>query len=343
MLTEARLTLVRDLGLELLDAEAPQQVGLGLQFLQRLVPGDVAADVFVDGAGRAHITEVPELLVPPTATDPPDVVLTSPAIPYLLAHGRLPASRVEDLCSPREWALNPMRRELLVPHGVPHALLTAHLTTVPGGSPSIRCWGVNRSRPFRDEDVDALAAFEPFLRRAARDRAREALLLDLDHAVASGSGLLLFRAGTLSYCNDEAAELLESHRVPVETVAHLSRDVLSATQPNGTLPTARGGLRLRWRPALPGHSALVVSEAPAASAELPPLTPRQYSVLAHLSHGRTAVAIAHRLSVSERTVHKHLQNLYRTLGVNDRLNAVLVARSLGLLPVLAPSPPSERR
>lgn len=61
------------------------------------------------------------------------------------------------------------------------------------------------------------------------------------------------------------------------------------------------------------------------------LTPREQAVLALLGDGLTAVAIAHRLRISSRTVHRHLERTYRKLDVTDRLAAVLVARRLGLL------------
>jgi DNA-binding CsgD family transcriptional regulator len=56
------------------------------------------------------------------------------------------------------------------------------------------------------------------------------------------------------------------------------------------------------------------------------LTVRELAVLALLAEGLTAAAIGHRLMISERTVHKHLQRTYSKLGVTDRLSAVLVAR-----------------
>lgn len=61
------------------------------------------------------------------------------------------------------------------------------------------------------------------------------------------------------------------------------------------------------------------------------LTPRQQAVLGLLAEGRTAAAIARRLAIGERTVHKHLAHIYAKLGVTDRLMAVLRARDLGLL------------
>ncbi|HWO63807.1 MAG TPA: LuxR C-terminal-related transcriptional regulator [Umezawaea sp.] len=62
------------------------------------------------------------------------------------------------------------------------------------------------------------------------------------------------------------------------------------------------------------------------------LTQREFTVLAVLAEGLTADAIARRLDISPRTVHRHLQHLYRKLGTADRLATVLHAKSLGLLP-----------
>lgn len=68
---------------------------------------------------------------------------------------------------------------------------------------------------------------------------------------------------------------------------------------------------------------------PAAVAE--PLTVREHEVLVLLSRGLLARTIAQQMDVSERTVHKHLSNIYRKLDAHDRLLAVRRAESLGLL------------
>jgi DNA-binding CsgD family transcriptional regulator/tetratricopeptide (TPR) repeat protein len=62
------------------------------------------------------------------------------------------------------------------------------------------------------------------------------------------------------------------------------------------------------------------------------LTIREQEVLTLLADSMTAEAIARRLGISPRTVHRHLQNLYRKLGATNRLAAVLSAQTLGLLP-----------
>ena len=64
----------------------------------------------------------------------------------------------------------------------------------------------------------------------------------------------------------------------------------------------------------------------------PMLTPRERVVLELLATGSTAEAVAARLAISPRTVHKHQEHLYRKLGASDRLSAVLAAQRLGLLP-----------
>ncbi len=70
------------------------------------------------------------------------------------------------------------------------------------------------------------------------------------------------------------------------------------------------------------------------------LTEREFAVLRLLGAGLTAEAIGRRLRTSPRTVHKHLEHLYRKLGVRDRLMAVQRARDAGLL--TTPPPPGAR-
>ncbi len=62
------------------------------------------------------------------------------------------------------------------------------------------------------------------------------------------------------------------------------------------------------------------------------LTNREITVLSLLAAGLTAGGIASRLGASPRTVHKHLENIYRKLGTSDRLTTVLRAQRCGLLP-----------
>lgn len=65
------------------------------------------------------------------------------------------------------------------------------------------------------------------------------------------------------------------------------------------------------------------------------LSPRETAVLSLVAETYTAEAIGRRLGITTRTVHKHLENLYRKLGTSDRLATVLRAHHLGLLTVTA--------
>ena len=53
------------------------------------------------------------------------------------------------------------------------------------------------------------------------------------------------------------------------------------------------------------------------------LTAREREVVELLAEGRTTRAVARLLDCSPRTVEKHLERVYRKLGVTDRVSAVL--------------------
>ena len=90
----------------------------------------------------------------------------------------------------------------------------------------------------------------------------------------------------------------------------------------------------QWQRRAPHPEAAAVATAVATDIRL---TPRELSVLVLVADGLTAAAVARRLVVAERTVHKHLERAYAKLGVSDRVSAVLRAQRLGILsePALA--------
>ena len=85
----------------------------------------------------------------------------------------------------------------------------------------------------------------------------------------------------------------------------------------------------QWQRRAPHSEAAVVAASVATDIRL---TPRELSVLVLVADGLTAAAVARRLVVAERTVHKHLERVYAKLGVSDRVTAVLRAQRLGILP-----------
>ncbi|MCK9904334.1 helix-turn-helix transcriptional regulator [Parafrankia colletiae] len=63
-----------------------------------------------------------------------------------------------------------------------------------------------------------------------------------------------------------------------------------------------------------------------AASRLPGLTPREREVAAHLVDGVGDREIARALGVSPRTVHKHLEQIYRKLGLQSRAAVVAMMR-----------------
>lgn len=74
---------------------------------------------------------------------------------------------------------------------------------------------------------------------------------------------------------------------------------------------------------------LSVVAAPAGEGET--LTTREIEILSLLAQGQDASAIADRLTISANTVRTHLQNIFTKLGAHSRLEAVVLARSRGVI------------
>jgi DNA-binding NarL/FixJ family response regulator len=70
---------------------------------------------------------------------------------------------------------------------------------------------------------------------------------------------------------------------------------------------------------------------PADGAALPELTARAREVLCVLAEGLTNRQIAERLVISEHTVHRHVTNILRKLGLASRTTAAAHAAKAGLL------------
>jgi DNA-binding NarL/FixJ family response regulator len=80
-------------------------------------------------------------------------------------------------------------------------------------------------------------------------------------------------------------------------------------------------------PALVQPGAPQPAEAPVPP---PPLTRRQLDVLARVIDGKPNKVIAAELGLTEATVKAHVTAVFKTLGVNNRTQAALVAERIGL-------------
>jgi DNA-binding CsgD family transcriptional regulator len=81
----------------------------------------------------------------------------------------------------------------------------------------------------------------------------------------------------------------------------------------------------RWALLIERHA---LHPDPAALARLG-LTAREAEVLSHVAHDARNGAIARSLGLSARTVDKHLEHIYRRLGVRSRFEALARSRELG--------------
>ena len=79
------------------------------------------------------------------------------------------------------------------------------------------------------------------------------------------------------------------------------------------------------------QTVLVASHGRFLRPQEPALTARQQEVLRLLAEGRTVRAVGSRLGISESTVDKHVRDLYRRLGTQDRASTIRTAEMRGLL------------
>ena len=167
-----------------------------------------------------------------------------------------------------------------------------------------------------------------------------------DYAVALGLLVLLERqAHDLETFSRACAAALSSYMGASVTLRRpqLLRCVPATAELHGLeMPlTADGAAVVLARGALPfnqhdherlallqPHLAFLYGQA-ARNAPSPPriLTQRESEVMRWLSFGKTDTDIAAMLSISPRTVHKHLEHIYVKLGVETRTAAVMRGRA----------------
>jgi DNA-binding NarL/FixJ family response regulator len=107
-------------------------------------------------------------------------------------------------------------------------------------------------------------------------------------------------------------------------VGYLLKDASAEEVVQGVRAAALGGSPLDPR------AARLLLEAHAAPDPLAGLSPREREVFGLLLEGLPNKLIARQLGISEKTVKSHLTNVFRALGVTDRVQAVLWAERHGV-------------
>lgn len=85
------------------------------------------------------------------------------------------------------------------------------------------------------------------------------------------------------------------------------------------------------------HHAAALAAGAGPRGPTPALTDRERAIVRLLARGQTADQISGRLEISPRTVHKHVEHLYRKLDVHARHEALERAHALGMLEPDAPA------
>jgi len=115
-------------------------------------------------------------------------------------------------------------------------------------------------------------------------------------------------------------------------LGYLLKDVSGQELADAIRKVAGGGALIEpsvARKVLAEFSRMAPSQA--APATLPePLTPREQEILAGITRGLTNKEIAARLNLTEGTVKNYISVIFQKLGVQDRTQAALKARQLGI-------------
>ena len=114
-------------------------------------------------------------------------------------------------------------------------------------------------------------------------------------------------------------------------VGYLLKDASADEVVRGIRTAAEGGSPLDPR------AARSLLEANSAPDPLAGISPREREVLALLLDGMPNKLIARRLEISEKTVKSHLTSIFRQIGVNDRVQAILWVERKGLRGDLRPN------
>lgn len=262
------------------------------------------------------------------APDPSPTIVRSPmGHPIVAAYvaTRFPGwVSVQDLLPGREWLRHPLYREVYRPLG-----LNAHIScALRDTGAAMHSLSLNRAgRDFSDRERDRLEEYRRLVRLAWRQLEDRAALRAALSSVGRGTAdqpILVLTADPMTprvvACTEAMARLLTADPAllgVLQNAALTGSDVVA--------PVVSAGTALQVT--LQRSADAVVVRA--AEVRPSPLTAREQQVLAALAGGGPAHAIGHELGISERTVHKHLENIYAKLGVHDRLEAVLLTQRVG--------------
>jgi DNA-binding CsgD family transcriptional regulator len=176
------------------------------------------------------------------------------------------------------------------------------------------------ARAATDELAELAAQFDaPYLNALAGDATGAVLLAEGD----PGAALTMLRTAQRSWRDLEAPHQAARVRVLIGVACHALGDAASAEL---EFEAARGALEeLGAAPDLERLAQLAGAPRPGG------LSPRESEVLMLVASGKTNRAIAIELYISEKTVARHVSNIFTKLGLSSRAEATAYAYRHGLV------------
>jgi two-component system, NarL family, nitrate/nitrite response regulator NarL len=169
------------------------------------------------------------------------------------------------------------------------------------------------------------------------DRKYDLVVIDLDLPGIQGLGDVtqqktIFGGASVAILADEATRHEVFHALESGIAAYITKD-MKGTAVQGALMLAIAGERFIPSRLLLGDDAVGEGgqrgNRRAINYPLDAMTQRQAQVLKLVASGKTNAEIAVELKVAEPTVRLHLRQIYRKLGVRNRIEAMRVALRLG--------------
>ena len=165
------------------------------------------------------------------------------------------------------------------------------------------------------------------------DRTVDLLLLDLSMPGMNGfTGLAALRAAfpavpvIMVSANEEPAVMRQAMEFGAS--GYLPKSTPLAEIGDAVESVLAGGV---WFPEAATGPSGAAPERSELTRRVAELTPQQLRVLALLTEGKLSKQIAFEMSITEATVKAHLSQIFRKLGVQNRTQAVIAVRQLGII------------
>jgi DNA-binding CsgD family transcriptional regulator len=330
------------------EVEDPADFGLvALRALVSVVPFDVGSFNEIDpDVPLAVFSALPDDTRDAPPADLDDfgrLVQQNPILQHQQATADGSARRLSDFMSPEELHGLELYQRVYKPRGVEFQVAVG----LTAKAPLIIAFALNREHEdFSDEEVDLLDHLRPHLIQGYRNVQAMAALRSIDGALAEvGRAVIVLGSHrVVGEAPPWALQAIEEHfgarsafGLPPLVWAWVEeerRNSFDDGRPRIHQPLASvvgdRQVVLRFVSGTPGRAdALVVDEREPqrGTAELRRLglTAREADLLWLLTRGEETVEVGRQLGVATATVNKHLQNIYRKLGVTNRTAAVAAA------------------